>query len=404
MEPDTPASVVCVGDVPSLVDGLQPVTPVDYLALYEGDDNGGNAPPVLKVVQQNGSPCSSATKQDACKAALASATSTIPTPSFELAGQLPIQSFYVYTRNDDVGTIGSKEQLLQFLGKIDTANEAAALLWPAQRPVQCGDIFEDARGYHAASSYMVHDCPITTQVVEVLITPAGDVSETKMGEPVTTQACVGRRPSGLHCAGLAEESPEIGAYFAEIAQLELAAVAAFELLERELEAHGAPERLLELCRKARADELRHTAAMTELALKFGALPAPIRVAPQNRTLLELALENAREGTVRELYGAAVAALQAQQAESTEVRRVFERIAKEEAEHAWLSCELDAWLMTELTVDERALVEAERVRAYAELARELEQPVADALSHAAGVPQPAQALALLESLRGELMAA
>jgi len=400
-----PSGLVCTGTVPSLVDGLEPTAAVDYLALYEGaQPDDPMAPPVLERLEQSGTPCASATNQDACESVLSATLTKIAIPSFEVSGQTVVEYFYVYTRKDEVGTLGSKDQLLDFFGKIDVPNEAAVLLWAAQRPTTCADLSEDAAGYRARSSYMVNDCPITTQAVDVVVSRNGNVSETKVGEAVTTQACVGRRPSGLHCATLRCKSPDVGAYFADVAQLELAAVAAFELLERELEAYGAPVRLLELCRTARADEARHTAAMTELALKFGAAPAAIRVTSRNRSLLDIALENAREGTVRELYGAAVAALQARQAESTEVRGVFERIAQEEAEHAWLSCELDAWLMNELTVDERALVEAERVRAWAELARELEEPVADALVRVAGVPRPTQALALLASLRGELMAA
>jgi bacterioferritin (cytochrome b1) len=403
--PHEPVPVVCSGSEPSLVDGLNPSTAVDYLAIYEGSQVNFDQPPTIRLIEEHGQACAAATAQDACRQALSNAATKIPTPNFQVVSQIVVRRFYVYTRKDEVATIGSKEQLLDFLGPIDTPNEAAAVMWVAQRPASCDGMFATANGYGARSSYMVSDCPISTQTVEVEVAHDGSMSETKVGPPVQTQSCVGRRPSGLHCATPRLEPGDVGAYFAEVAQLELAAVAAFEILERELETHGAPARLLELCRKARADELRHTTAMTELALSFGAAPAPIRVAMRGaRTLLEIALENTREGTVRELYGAAVAALQARQAESAEVRSVFERIASDEAEHAWLSAELDAWLMSKLTDEQRELVEAERSRAYAELARELEQPVADSLVRIAGVPRPSQALALLESVRGELMAA
>ncbi len=145
--------------------------------------------------------------------------------------------------------------------------------------------------------------------------------------------------------------------------------------------------------------------MTRLAERYGQHPQPITVAARAvRSLLAIALENAREGTVRELYGAAVAAWQAQRAHDVEVRQAFAEIAPEESAHAWLSFELDAWLCSRLSADERALVEAERTRAHSELLAELAAPVPEQLRVLAGLPTPEQACQLLESVRTSLSAA
>jgi len=63
----------------------------------------------------------------------------------------------------------------------------------------------------------------------------------------------------------------------------------------------------------------------------------------------MAADNAFEGCVREAYGALEA--------DPEVRRAFQTIAREEAQHALLSFEMDAWARTRLSGREgRALSE------------------------------------------------
>jgi len=179
---------------------------------------------------------------------------------------------------------------------------------------------------------------------------------------------------------------------------------AFAELEAQLGAHGAPELLLERCRSARSDEVRHARALSALARRFGAWPKWIRaLPPQRRSLLQLALENAREGRVRELYGAAVATWQAQHAEDREVREVFGAVARDEAEHAALALDLGAWLASQLTEAECELVEAERQRAFAELGHELRSSPDATVQTLAGLPGAAQAqhlLAAIESLSSQ----
>ena len=160
---------------------------------------------------------------------------------------------------------------------------------------------------------------------------------------------------------------------------------------------------LERCRAARRDEVRHTALMTELARRYGGMPEPVRFVPKApHTLLELALENAREGTSQELFAAAIAAWQARSAGSADTRARFAEIARDEAEHAQLSLDLAAWLSERLSEAEEALVERERERSFHQLEQELELPVDDELRLVAGVPSATDAQRLLRAVRSELM--
>lgn len=142
--------------------------------------------------------------------------------------------------------------------------------------------------------------------------------------------------------------------------------------------------------------------MTELAGRYGASPRPVRFVPTaSHTLLELALENAREGTSRELFAAAVAAWQARWASSPQLRDCFAEIARDEAEHAQLSLDLAGWLSERLSKTEQALVALERERSFQELAQELEAPVATDLCWVAGAPNAADARRLLREVRAQL---
>lgn len=114
-------------------------------------------------------------------------------------------------------------------------------------------------------------------------------------------------------------------------------------------------------------------------------------------LLRLALENAVEGCVREAYGAVVAAHQGARAADPEVRAAFARIAADEAEHAELSFDIDAWLMPLLTADERGLVDAAKAQAWIDLAASCEVEPAPEVVRVAGMPAAAGARVLLAQL-------
>jgi hypothetical protein len=142
--------------------------------------------------------------------------------------------------------------------------------------------------------------------------------------------------------------------------------------------------------------------MTELASRHAALPESVRFVPRlSQTLLDLALDNAREGTSRELFGAVLAAWQSRAASSADTRARFAEIARDEAEHAQLSLDLAAWLSEHLNEDERILVDHERERSFQALQLELREPVDAEVAHVAGLPNASEAQRLLRATRAEL---
>src|SRR5690606_20817851 len=86
----------------------------------------------------------------------------------------------------------------------------------------------------------------------------------------------GRRPPMLEIH-TAPWLSSLGACFAEIAHMEMAAVLAFDDLDRQLRALSAPWPLLMRVAKARADEVAHAELSTKLARRFGAHPMAPRV-------------------------------------------------------------------------------------------------------------------------------
>ena len=219
-----------------------------------------------------------------------------------------------------------------------------------------------------------------------------------------TTVCEGRRPAGYQPPSDDASSPLLGRYFARMAASEAASVSAFRQMAEELAEHGAPLELIEDAQRAAAEEERHFRIAAALAKLHGAKPACGVVAPRRRRpLLELAVENAREGVVRETLGAAVGFWQAAHAEEQAVRRAMRRIASDEAGHALLSWRVDAWAREGLSAVERARVDLARDAALATLARDADARVAVELVRRAGLPSPAVARALFTAAHEQLFA-
>jgi hypothetical protein len=199
--------------------------------------------------------------------------------------------------------------------------------------------------------------------------------------------CLGRRTDGIDDPAR-REGTRLGHAFAARAYLEEVSVHAFTRLERELEAHGAPAPLRREARRARRDEIRHTAMMARLARRFGGRPespdAPGTVPA--RSLLAIAVENAVEGCVRETYGAVVGLIEAGGSSDREVRRAMESIGADECRHAELAWAVAEWVMPRLTAEERAVVRQAARDAVADLARSGHARVVEMLD--ARVWQPA----------------
>ncbi|MEO8876438.1 MAG: hypothetical protein ABI461_12685 [Polyangiaceae bacterium] len=168
--------------------------------------------------------------------------------------------------------------------------------------------------------------------------------------------CLGRLTEGFVTPSAAHS---IGDRFAAMAFLEAVSVHAFARLERELHAHGASAGLLRDSRRARRDEQRHTAMMMRLARRNGTdarLPDEPIAAPV-RSLLDVALENAVEGCVRETYGAVVGLIEGETSPEAAIRKTMRAVAADECRHAELAWAVHAWAMPQLSAAER-----ERVRA------------------------------------------
>ncbi len=137
-----------------------------------------------------------------------------------------------------------------------------------------------------------------------------------------------------------------------------------------------------------------------LARRHGAdqLAVP-RVASAPRSLEEMAHENAREGCVREMYGALVGTWQAEVAADARVRRAMRTVAADETRHAELAWQVHAWIMAQLDDEAAARVEATFRQAVGELTAEVEVPPAPELVTELGVPSVAAGRALLRTLYG-----
>jgi len=214
--------------------------------------------------------------------------------------------------------------------------------------------------------------------------------------------CVGRLPARLKQATTIDSGNAIGEYLARAAHLEDAAVSAFAILAAELRAHGAPKSLTRSCLVARADEVRHAREMGELARAFGVVPPSAEVGPSRvRPLLEIAIENAIEGCVRETFGALVGAWQGEHARDYRVRATMKRIAKDEARHAALGWRIHDWAMSRMGAKEHARVREAVSRAIDELEASSRVEPDSVLARTLGLPNAAQALALVAAMRAEV---
>jgi len=213
--------------------------------------------------------------------------------------------------------------------------------------------------------------------------------------------CIGgRRPTGYR--NHRGEGDACGAYLAEQAELEAASIRAFGDLHDDLVALGAPASLRRATIAAASDELDHAATCDRLARRYGVEPAfePAIGDPARRTRLELAIDNAVEGCVRETYGAVVAGYQARAAHDPEVRRAMARIAKDETKHAALSWRLHQWLLPQLSAAERAEVTAAMSAARADLRAAIKAEMPE-VHHLVGLPSVEAAHAMLADLDAQV---
>jgi hypothetical protein len=296
-----------------------------------------------------------------------------------------------------------KAQVLPFLGLIDTPNEAALVMFANGRALPSCEMQREGDDYVADGTWQTSDCPITRQAFTLRVTPAGGFSEVAVGEPDASGGCVGRRPDGLRAVDAVPTDDPCAAWLAHTAHLEAAAVQAFALLEADLEALGAPASLLSRVRDAAEEETVHAALVGALARARGVRPAPVVVQrPERRSVLDIAIENAVEGCVRECWGALCAHWQARKASAADVRAVWQGIARDETAHAQLSRDIARWLDARLDEGERQRVLQAQRAAIVRLRRELDRDPAVRLVVELGLPDRTSALAQFDALERHVL--
>ncbi|RKG90373.1 ferritin-like domain-containing protein [Corallococcus terminator] len=362
-------------------------------------------------VSSSGQACATATDATACQSTLA-----------ELRVEQGLRSycvdfcpdyFLVTTLGDEVKTYPTLESLKALLGPIDTEQEAALLTFASGYALRCSDIVQGAVKSNADGSFNVigtqgYACGEGSSLKQLVlrVSASGDISEEQQHtlEKGSGNCSIGRRPAGLQDADACESTDALGHYFAEAAHLEAASVHAFLRLREELALHGADANLQDAARRSAVEEVMHTDVTGRIARRFGATPQrPVVASLPLRPLLDVALDNAVEGCVRETYGALVAHHQALHAQDSEVREAMVRIAEDETRHAGLSWDIDQWARPRLSDSERNTLREAQRQAVALLRAEVAVPLDAGLVTAAGLPTPEVALGLLDTLEQELWA-
>lgn len=345
-----------------------------------------------RTTERIGELCAKATDKAACLASVATA-----------AERGAFGAFLIATSGDEViVSNGGGAGVDVILGTIDNANEArlavdVSLSTNACRVRATGNDFEvygKRSGDNCGSevAFVVKVSPdATLREVDKETLDEGD-----------DNCSIGRRPAGLRRSA---KQPGIGGWFAEVARLEAASVVAFERLADELEAHGAPRSLVRRARRAANDERRHTRMMEKLARRHGAKMRAPKIGPApTRSLEAMALENAREGCVRETFGALLASWQSRTANDRTIARTMEIIARDETRHAELSWDVGAFLATRLSPRSLAKVARERTRTVERLLAEADRAPEPMLAKLAGLPEPRDARALTNAFVAAVLAA
>ncbi|MBS2013588.1 MAG: ferritin-like domain-containing protein [Deltaproteobacteria bacterium] len=200
-----------------------------------------------------------------------------------------------------------------------------------------------------------------------------------------------------------DRSP-IARWLEEAAYLEDASVTSFEILARELAAHGAPAHLVRAAKKSARDEVRHARTMSALAQRHGGRATRSDTGARKRatrSLEAMLLENAVEGCIHETYGALLAWYQAANASDPKLRAAMRVIARDESEHAVLAWQIATWAERKLDDAARTRIEAARALALAELHTKIGVEPTPWIAETLGLPSAEVALGMLRSLAREL---
>jgi len=188
---------------------------------------------------------------------------------------------------------------------------------------------------------------------------------------------------------------ELARYFVRAYHAEASSVGAFLQLRAELAHHNAPAELQKRCWKAAEEEVHHARMMAKLAGDEGCeLPALSFGEWKQRTLFELAMDNAVEGCIFESFAALKAQYQALHASDPRVLMAMKVIARDETEHAQLAWDIHHHLMARLSDEERRVIHQAQ---HSALRKVLEQAHADAAAGAHEQPTVRLAEAFVSQL-------
>jgi hypothetical protein len=372
---------------------------VDFLELFQGPHGFGPPDRGWQPLGAIGRPCATA-REGTCLSRLRNRTEDDSQRRHSLNGS----DYLLFTRGDDIGEINTLQELLSFLGPIDTPYEAALVAWASAYDVDCTDLSHGTDHiprpvYELSGSQKTRTCPIeiTDYVLRVKREGIVTVVSSKISPDSQPGVCEGRRPPGWPGPRV-PRGEGLGAHFARAAEVEAASVEAFCILGGDLARHGAPRPLLDAAERAAHDEVRHARMTARVARRYGGRPkAPRPGSSTPRSLVDIALENEVEGCVRETFGAAVALWQAARARDPVVARTMRSIAADEARHAALAWAITTWAVPQLSRRERRDVAQAREQAVADLRREMRADPAPDLVELAGLPRGSEALALLGEL-------
>ena len=363
--------------------------------------SGGFSPQAFSASHTIGEPCTSAS-DEACQAEHDELHAQMT--AFMFDAELPAGITYAPTLLvSDAAGARLEQDFSSLLGGVDHHQDAAFLLLARGENFFCGDATMEAEftvnpdGSYTIRTYNTDVCAVGYRVFQV--DADGTVTVVDSGMVDDTPPCaVGRRVAGM-TVERSSDLPAVADFFSRVAQLEAAAVVAFDCVAEELAHHGAPADLIADTRTAQADEVRHAELTVDLARRFGGQKLGMqaeRFAP--RPMFELAADNAVEGCVRETYGALVAHHQAATASDPAVAELMREIAADESNHAALSWRIAHWAESKLSEDERDQIAAMRRQALEELRAETRaNPGHPDLVGVAGLPSVEAAESMLLQL-------
>jgi hypothetical protein len=386
------------------LDKVTGTPPVDFLESRSeghGPLDGGKGDIIVR--ETFGVPCKTASDKPHCEAML-DAISHPFTSGCSVPTGYCYTDYLVFTRGDVVGDLVDADAIAKFLAPIDSLDKALFLLAKARGGCTTGYRAVDD-GFEIAYTTSYTNCNNGDEIVDdIVVKVARDGTITVLDDVKTTiphpnYGCpVARRAHGIVYEA-ASRFDDAATYLAHCAHLESASVASFARLARELCALEAPRALIERVVAAARDERRHGRLLRKIAHARGkGVAKSPRLRLASRSLVEIAIENAVEGAIRETWGAVVAAHQATFATDLEIRNAFVAIAPDEAGHAELAADVACWLESRLAPDERAQVILARRAAIGALVQEIASPPIASVREPLGLPSAAKSLSLFTAAR------